>query len=134
MAQKNFEKLLNLNGKTAIITGGAGIIGRRVCAATAANGANVIIAEIDLEADNALAGEINAKSGGKAISLECDVSNPESIASFVTASVNAFGSIHVLHNNVSGKSKDLGDFLAPFEEYKLETWRDAMSVSLDGMF
>lgn len=134
LSSKDLGNLFDLTGKTAIVTGGAGVIGSRVCTGLAENGANVIIAELDLDAGEALAEKINAMQKGKALALECDVSDPKSVAGFMQESIAAFGKIDILHNNVSGKPKDLGEFLATFEDYKLETWRDAMSVSLDGIF
>jgi NAD(P)-dependent dehydrogenase (short-subunit alcohol dehydrogenase family) len=97
-------------------------------------GAKVAIADIDPDTAEALADEINAKHSGAALAVFCNVADPVSVGDMITQVIGAFGGIHILHNNVSGKPDDLSDFLAPFEDYKLETWQKAMSVSLDGMF
>lgn len=52
----------------------------------------------------------------------------------VTAAIGKFGIVDVLHNNAASKSRDVRAFFAPFEDYALETWRDVMSVNIDGMF
>ena len=45
-----------------------------------------------------------------------------------------FGHIDILHNNAATKTSNPRDFFAPFESYPLETWREVMSVNIDGMF
>ncbi len=45
-----------------------------------------------------------------------------------------FGDIHILHNNAATKTSNLEAFLAPFEEYTLDQWREVTKVNLDGMF
>jgi NAD(P)-dependent dehydrogenase (short-subunit alcohol dehydrogenase family) len=70
----------------------------------------------------------------EAISIGCDVSNPEAVQAMVDHVVSAFGEINVLHNNAAGKSDDLDAFFAPFEEYSLDQWRKVMAVNIDGMF
>ena len=134
MTEKNLSNLFDLSGKVAVVTGGAEIIGSRVCRGLAANGAKVAIADLDLEAAEGLAETINSDHPGAAMAAPCDVASPESVSEMVARVVEGHDGIHVLHNNVSGKPDDLADFLAPFEDYKLETWQKAMSVSLDGMF
>jgi len=47
---------------------------------------------------------------------------------------DGLGGIHILLNNAATKTGDLNEFFAPFEDYKLETWREIMSVNIDGMF
>ena len=134
MSQKNFSEIFDLTGKVAVVTGGAGIIGARVCHGLADYGAKVAIADMDPDTAKALADEINSKHSGSALAISCNVADPDSVGNMVGQVTKAFGGIHILHNNVSGKPDDLSDFLAPFEDYKLETWQKAMSVSLDGMF
>lgn len=47
---------------------------------------------------------------------------------------NIFGKIDILHNNAATKTDSLRSFFEPFESYNLSTWREVMSVNLDGMF
>jgi NAD(P)-dependent dehydrogenase (short-subunit alcohol dehydrogenase family) len=128
------SKLFDLTGKVAIVTGGAGIIGNRVCRGLAAHGAKVVIAELDGERGDQLATEISTEYGADVLALPCDISSPESLTQMVDAACDHFGDIHILHNNAQTKTKDLDAFFAPFEEYSLEMWREIMSVNLDGMF
>lgn len=134
MTEKPLSNLFDLTGKVAVVTGGAGIIGSRVCRALAAHGARVAVVDIDKGAAGDLAKDIVADYGTEAIDIHCDVSSPESVAVMVETVCHAFGGIHVLHNNAAAKAKNLDDFFAPFENFKLEVWREVMAVNLDGMF
>lgn len=119
-----------LDGKVVIITGGAGILGQHFAKGLAEAGANVAIVDLDGEAANKIAGEIGSKARG----FQCDVSSPESVQDCVDGVINHFGNIHILINNASTKTKDPSAFFTQFEDYSLETWREVMSVNIDGMF
>lgn len=122
---------LDLTGKNIVLTGGAGILGRHFAQAFAAAGGRVAVLDIDGEAARARATELPT---GQGIGLTCDVSQPESVNKAVDRVVDEWGEIHVLANNAATKSSSLDDFLAPFESYALETWREVMAVNVDGMF
>jgi NAD(P)-dependent dehydrogenase (short-subunit alcohol dehydrogenase family) len=123
-AREKANTLFDLTGKVAIVTGGAGILGRGFCEGLATHGAKV--AMVDLKAEST--DNKNIKG------FACDVSNPDSVAAMVADVVKEFGQIDILHNNAASKSDDLKAFFAPFEEYALSEWRKIMSVNLDGMF
>ena len=118
------------DGEVALVTGGAGILGRRFCAGLAAAGAKVAVVDISSDQAAAVAREI----GDSAASFVCDVADPLSVRSCVDAVADRFGGIDVLLNNAATKSGDARAFFAPFEEYSLETWREVMAVNIDGMF
>jgi NAD(P)-dependent dehydrogenase (short-subunit alcohol dehydrogenase family) len=124
----------SLNGKTAIITGGAGILGKHFSEGLASCGSHVVIADRNKNEAEILASDLTQRYGQQCISIECDVSEPASVNSMVDEVVKQFGDIHILHNNAASKSSDLEDFFAPFEEYTLEQWREVTKVNLDGMF
>lgn len=119
-----------LDAKVALVTGGAGILGRRFCAGLVEAGARVAVVDVDTAAAQAFA----ASLGGAAAGFGCDVSNPVSVSSCVDAVIARFGAIDVLHNNAATKSRDVRAFFTSFEDYSLETWREVMSVNIDGMF
>lgn len=125
-----YATLFDLTGKNAVVTGGAGILGQEFCAALAAHGANVAVVDVDLAA----ARDVATGIGKNASAFECDVSEPDSVASVVADVLDKFGSIEILHNNAATKSDDLSAFFAPFEEFELHEWRKIMAVNLDGMF
>ncbi|MBY0085123.1 SDR family oxidoreductase [Brevibacillus sp. M2.1A] len=134
MKPYSYKKLFDLQGKTAIVTGGLGILGRHFCRGLAEFGANVAVVDLDLEGARAFAQELEASYRVKCLGVSCDVSSQQSVNKMVEEVVNAFGEIHILHNNAASKSKDLDAFFAPFEEYSMEQWREIMSVNIDGMF
>ena len=124
----------SLNGKTAIITGGAGILGKHFSKGLASCGSHVVIVDLNKNEAEILASDLTRRYGQQCISIECDVSEPASVNSMVAEVVKQFGDIHVLHNNAASKSSDLEAFFAPFEEYTLDQWREVAKVNIDGMF
>lgn len=124
----------SLKGKTAVVTGGTGILGRCFCHALAEFGANVAVVDLDAGSAEALALELAQAHGVGAIGVQCNVASADDVSRMVRTAVERFGDIHILHNNAASKSDDLGAFFAPFEEYSLSEWRKVMGVNLDGMF
>ncbi|MCC6467469.1 MAG: SDR family oxidoreductase [Alphaproteobacteria bacterium] len=123
-----------LDGRVALVTGGAGILGRRFCSGLAEHGAAVAIVDIDAEGAKRLADEISRETGGRTLPVACDLREPEQVRRMADDVVSAFGRIDVLHNNAAGKSSDLDAFFAPFEDYSLKQWRAVMAIDLDAMF
>jgi NAD(P)-dependent dehydrogenase (short-subunit alcohol dehydrogenase family) len=120
----------DLTGQVALVTGGAGILGRRFCAALTGAGAQVAV--VDLL--GAAADEVAAGIGPGAAGFACDVSDPDSVKACVAAIMARFGRIDVLVNNAATKTADMRAFFEPFETYSLDTWREVMGVNIDGMF
>lgn len=89
---------MRLENKRAIVTGGAGGIGRATCIAFAAEGASVAVVDVQPEAAEAVAQEIRA-AGGTAIALTADVSSESDVERVVADTVAAFGGIDVVFNN-----------------------------------
>lgn len=123
-----------LTGKTAIVTGGSGILGTHFCKGLAEAGANVVVADVNFQQASELAEEINATYEGKSIAVHCDVTSEISVIKMVERVKSDFKEIHILHNNAAGKSSNLDAFFADFEDYQLNQWKDIMSINLDGMF
>jgi len=134
MKEISYRKLYDLTGKVAVVTGGAGILGRHFCAGLAESGAAVAVADLQAESAAALAQELGNRYNIQTLGIGCDVANPESVKKMVDQVVAQWGGIDILHNNAAGKSNDLESFFAPFEEYSLDQWRNIMSVNIDGMF
>jgi NAD(P)-dependent dehydrogenase (short-subunit alcohol dehydrogenase family) len=120
----------DLSDKVALVTGGAGILGQHFCEGLLNAGAKVAVVDVDAAAAEAVA----ARLGSGAAGFGCDVSQPASVQACVQAVLARFGRIDVLHNNAASKSRDVRAFFTPFEDYALETWREVMSVNIDGMF
>ena len=135
MSDIDYKNLFNMQGKTVLITGGVGILGKEFCRGFLAHGASVVIADCDKDAISTALSELDAtENTDNVMAAVCDVADPVSVAGMIEQSVERFGSIDVLINNAAGKSSDLKKFFAPFEDYDLNTWRKITSVNLDGMF
>jgi len=116
-------------GKVAIVTGGAGSIGRATAQRLADEGAAVTVADLDGDAAAKVAEAIGA-AGGTARGQAVDVSDPEAVEEMVGATVAAYGGLDVLHNNaaaiaLNGEDQDLVTM-------DLDTWRTVLDVNLSG--
>ena len=89
---------MRLQNKNAIVTGGAGGIGRATSLAFAAEGAQVAVVDLNAEAAEAVAEEIRA-AGGTALAIGADVSSEADIERVVAAVVDGFGGVDVVFNN-----------------------------------
>ncbi|MCM3590179.1 SDR family oxidoreductase [Brevibacillus borstelensis] len=134
MKPYSYKNLFDLQGKTAVVTGALGILGKNFCRGLAEFGADVAVVDLDQQNTEAFAEELTDKYGIKSIGVACDVSSPESVASMVERVSEELQGINILHNNAASKSKDLDAFFAPYEEFSIDQWRDIMSVNIDGMF
>jgi len=92
---------ISLAGKNAIITGGAGGMGRCIALTLAEAGANIMVADMNGEAAAATAAEAAERFGVKAISCTCNVTNLDQIQAMVDQAVAEFGRIDIL-NHVAG--------------------------------
>ncbi|MBD5802639.1 putative short-chain type dehydrogenase/reductase [Azoarcus sp. Aa7] len=115
------------DGRTVIITGAGGGLGRAYALAFAAEGANVVVNDIRNEAAVAVASEIR-ESGGKAIADSNDITRMETAQGIVDAAVEAFGDVHVVVNN-AGILRD-----RMFVSLGEDDWDEVMRVHLKGHF
>ncbi|MGI9146243.1 MAG: SDR family oxidoreductase [Chloroflexota bacterium] len=128
--------LFRLDGRVALVTGGAGLLGRRYCEALLEAGARVVIGDLDGVRAEALARQL---SESHALGLKLDVTDQASVRDAVSATVDRFGAVHTLVNNaaltVRGGSERLSpaDYFAPFEDYRRDVWDQAINVNLTGM-
>jgi NAD(P)-dependent dehydrogenase (short-subunit alcohol dehydrogenase family) len=129
-----YRNLFELTGRTAVVTGAAGILGQRFCRGLAEFGAQVTVVDLDADRCAAFAEELERDYGTPTLGVACDVSDPASVANMTDQVVKRFGAINILHNNAASKSADLDAFFASTEEYSLSEWRKIMSVNVDGMF
>lgn len=124
------SKLFDLKGKTAIITGGGNGIGKAICKILAQNGANIVVADYNIKSAIDVAEEIT-NDNGKAIAIECNVTKDEDLISLVDKTINTFGQINVLVNNVGGggggkespEKMDISQFKRVYEMNVFSMWR-----------
>jgi len=91
---------MSLNGKVAVITGAGSGIGHATALTFARKGAKVVVADLDLEAAQAVVAEIEAAgSPGDAVAIAVDVSSWEQMQALIASSAEAFGQVDVMFNN-----------------------------------
>jgi NAD(P)-dependent dehydrogenase (short-subunit alcohol dehydrogenase family) len=113
--------LPDLAGKVAVVTGGASGIGKGIAARLAAEGARVIIADIQRDALEATAAELGVDG------IATDVSDSDSVESLARTVVENYGTVHVVCNNAG-----IGP-LAPVKDLTLDDWRWMLGVNLWGV-
>ncbi len=129
-----YRAQFDLSNKLALVTGGAGILGKEFCAALADHGANVAVLDISAETAQQVADEISSEFQIVAKGFATDVADSVSVKAVVEEIEATMGPIAILHNNAAAKGGDLRAFFADLENYTEQTWREIMSVNLDGMF
>jgi NAD(P)-dependent dehydrogenase (short-subunit alcohol dehydrogenase family) len=130
----NFKALFDLSGRTAVVTGGCGILGRRFAEGLAEFGANVAILDLDEKATASAAIEMAARHSARVKGYACDITEPDAVRRAAQAIEADLGPVSILLNNAASKTRDVDAFFAPVEKFTLETWREIMAVNLDGMF
>src|SRR6266849_626991 len=93
-----FPELFRLDGRVALVTGGAGLLGRRYCEALLQAGARVVIGDLDGARAEALATELSPLN---ALGAKLDVGDEHSVRETVTAAVARFQRLDILVNNAA---------------------------------
>ncbi|WP_435924747.1 bifunctional aldolase/short-chain dehydrogenase [Paenibacillus sp. DYY-L-2] len=113
----------------AFITGGAGGIGSETARRLAEEGAHVILADLNLEGAQKVAGEINAKYGEeRAVAVKMDVTQEEEVQAAYLEAVLAFGGVDIIVNNAGLATS------SPFDETSLKEWNLNIGVLGTGYF
>ncbi|MGI6259860.1 MAG: SDR family oxidoreductase [Anaerolineaceae bacterium] len=131
-------KKFDMTGKTAIVTGAAGLLGKQFSLTLAQAGASVVLADLDesLAESQAL---FLREQGLRAVAVAVDVTDPVSVKAMVKTALEAFGSVDVLVNSAALDPKfDPANLDSQganaFESYSLESWRQSLDVNLTGTF
>jgi len=118
---------LGLKGKTVIVTGGSSNIGRGILLGFAAEGSNIVNAEIDVEQGQKAVDQANAL-GGQATLVKTDVTDWDSVQAMVRRTLERFGQIDVLVNNAGGHPGQ-----ARFIKKKREEWAKEINLNYWGV-
>lgn len=119
--------MLNVNNRTALVTGGGSGIGKEVGIALAEAGARVVICGRRASKIEDVAAQITS-SGGEALAVQADVSDDSQVDKLIQAANQAFGPIHFLINNagIEGGSE--------IASHSIEEWDRLMAINLRGPF
>jgi len=129
----------SLEGRVAIVTGGAGLLGVEFSRALAEAGAAVVVADLAQDAAEKTAQALN-DAGYQAASFGLDVTRMESARELASVTVSKFGRLDILVNSAALDPKFDPDAAAKgitpgsFEDYPLEQWNAALNVNLTGIF
>jgi NAD(P)-dependent dehydrogenase (short-subunit alcohol dehydrogenase family) len=118
----------SLIGKTALVSGAGGGIGRAICLAFARAGAQVACADINTDDAAATRDEV-AKIGPRTIAIACDVADEKSVAAAAKAVLDTFGTVNVLVSGAAGHDPS-GTVL----DLTLEQWNRVFAVNVAGAF
>lgn len=117
-----------LEGKVAIVTGGASGIGKATAILFAQEGAKLVVADRNGEGAEAVAKEIS-DAGSEAVAVTVDVSQPVMVEAMVQRAVDAFGRLDVIFNNAGVEGEQ-----APTADATLENWHRVIGINLTGTF
>ena len=135
----SIQEKFDLTGKTAIVTGGSGLLGAEFSRTLAEAGANIVVADIDEVAAQKIAqGLVDADYS--VVSFGLDVTRKESAEEMVAETLKKFGSLDILVNSAAldpkfdATASTKGIAPGAFEDYPLEDFKAAVDVNLTGMF
>jgi|TARA_B100001996_G_scaffold140485_1_gene106815 3-oxoacyl-[acyl-carrier protein] reductase len=120
------ERIMNLEGQTALITGAGRGIGKTIALKLAESGADIVLA--DMSPEVAEVRVVVESLGRKCLTFEADVTDLEAIETMVKKIIEELGSIHILINNAGITQDNL------FMRMKPEQWSKVIDVNLNGVF
>lgn len=118
---------MRLKDKVAVITGAASGIGKQMAETFAAEGAKVVIVDLNVDAANATAQAIT-KNNGTAMGVAMDVSNEQQVESGISEAIAAYGGVDILISNAGIQ------YISPIESLSFAEWKKVLAIQLDGAF
>ncbi|WP_010162648.1 MULTISPECIES: 3-hydroxybutyrate dehydrogenase [unclassified Sphingomonas] len=118
---------MELSSKVAIVTGAASGIGKEIARQYILQGANVAIADLNVDAARATADELDA-SGSSAMAVEMDVTNEAEVDAGVRAVCDRFGGVDILVSNAGIQ------IVSPVDRFDFADWKKMLAIHLDGAF
>lgn len=131
------QKLFDLTGQVAIITGGTGLLGKQHAEAIASAGGIPVLADISLENNLLEKSEWNERFGPEACAIQVDITKPESVRALLAEVLARYGRIDILINNAANNPKMENKSDTEFsrlEFFPLKQWESDLAVGLTGSF
>ncbi len=117
-----------IQGNTAIVTGAASGIGRATAKRFAAEGANVVVADVDVDGGEETVASIEDE-GGEATFVETDVAESEDVATMVETAIGTYGSLELAHNNAG-----IGETGTTLDDMTEDQWDRTLDINLRGVW
>ena len=133
----SIKEMFDLTGRTAVITGGAGLLGVKHAEAVALAGATPILVDIVGDAADERARQIRTRHGVAALGLPCDITRPSELQSLLRRVLDETGRVDILINNAANNPKaeaPSGEAWSRLERFPLEQWQADVAVGLTGAF
>ncbi len=128
---KSLKTLMDLNGRVALITGGAGHLGAAMCESLAELGASLVIVDIMESSCNQLSQALKETYQIDVLPLVMDLSDEQALLDLPKKVLSQFGKLDILVNNAAlVGSNDLKGWAVPFDQQSADTWRLALEVNL----
>src|SRR5688572_30468312 len=134
---KSITGIFDLTGRTAVITGGAGLLGGKHAEAIASAGGTPVLVDIAGDAAQERARQISAQHGVTALGLPCDITRPSDVQALLQRVLDETGRVDILINNAANNPKaeaPSGDNWSRLERLPLEQWQADVAVGLTGAF
>lgn len=132
---KSYAELMSLKGRVALITGGAGHIGRAIADTYAELGAAVVVLDRDAAATEKFAKDLAAKHGVKSVPLIADLADEAAVRKIPQRVLDACGRLDIVVNNAAFVGTDAREnWTTPVETQSIATWRQAIEVNLTAPF
>ena len=128
-----------LTDRTAVVTGGAGLLGAEFCRTLAEAGAAVAVVDLNAAGAEKVADQLT-RAGYQAQAVPTDITRPEAVAGMVKAVLASYGHLDILVNSAGMDPKFDAEASAKgispgrFEDYPLEQWQQALAANLTGLF
>jgi NAD(P)-dependent dehydrogenase (short-subunit alcohol dehydrogenase family) len=137
-AGRSVKQLFELNGKVAVITGGAGLLGVKHGEAIMELGGTAVLLDLDEERAKAAAARLGNDKGGNAMGLGCDITDEDSVAKALAFVKATAGRVDILINNAANNPKvegaSAGKNFSRLEYFPVEMWNRDLAVGLTGAF